>query len=198
MQNLETFWNWFKVNEPELRSLRSPSEPLWDLALDRLHDVDERLWIEMSRPYDGIRDFIVTAQGNPEAFDIAEALVAAAPEMPAWQIIALKPGMGFDFKSDYAGLSLDSREMWFLPLENPGCPGLLGLRIGIPGLEPQPAEDVLDAVLMMLDTGLGERTAATEIRHVEVSTLPPNPESLGYIELPELPEYLRWRARKVN
>jgi len=112
-------------------------------------------------------------------------------------MIALKPAMGFDFKTDYEGLSLDSREMWFLPLERVGAPNFLGLRVGIQGLQPEKRSDVLNAVLMMLDTGLGERRAATEIQHIEVALLPSSPESHGYIELPELPEYLVWKRRKM-
>ncbi|HEX4005644.1 MAG TPA: hypothetical protein VHX60_05690 [Acidobacteriaceae bacterium] len=166
--------------------------------MEQLHCVDERLWIEMSRSSDPTREFIVTAQGNAEAFDIAESLIAAAPEMPGWQMTALKPATGFDFKTESEGLLLDSREMWFLPLENPDLPHSLGLRIGVQDLEPERNADVLNAVLMMLDTGLGERTAAIAIQHVEVSSLPPNPESLGYIELPELSDYLAWRRRKGN
>jgi hypothetical protein len=198
MTNVEAFWNWFKVNEAGLRAALGPSDPLWNLALERLHGIDERLWIELSRPDGHIREFIVTAQGNTAAFDVADALIAAAPEMRGWQMIALKPAMGFDFITEYEDLTLDSREMWFLPLENASAPGSLGLRIGIPGLEPERCSEALDAVLMMLDTGLGERTAATKVQHVEVSPLPPNPESDGFIELPELPDYLAWRARKVN
>ena len=111
-------------------------------------------------------------------------------------MIALKPAKGFDFKTDYEDLSLDSREMWFLPLENPKAPSSLGLRVGIQGLERERNIQALNAVLMMLDTGVGERTAALRIQHVEVGPLPPNHESLGYIELPELPEYLSWKERR--
>ena len=193
---IEGFWKWFRAREPELRSIKGQNDPLWDLALEQLHAVDGRLWIEMSQPGDAVREFIVTAQGKVEAFDIAEALVAAAPGLPKWRMIPLKPAMGFDFKTDYEGLVLDSREMWFLPLESSSQPASLGVRIGIDGLATERNSDALNAVLMMLDTGLGERIAAADIQHVEVTSLPSNPESLGYIELPELAEYLAWRKRK--
>jgi len=57
--------------------------------------------------------------------------------------------------------------------------------------------DAHNAVLMILDTALGERSAARDIQYTEVSELPPHPESLGYIELPELPDYIAWRKRSL-
>jgi hypothetical protein len=35
------------------------------------------------------------------------------------------------------------------------------------------------AVLVILDTGLGERSAALDLQHTEVAELPTDPESLG-------------------
>lgn len=196
---IPSFWNWFRSNRLILRDV-GPDEPLWDRALEQLHLVDERLSFEMSRPTDAfpVRELIVTAQGEADAFEVAEALVAAAPELPGWQVIPLKPAMGFDFKTDYEGASYDPSEMWFLPLESSRLPWSLGLKIGVPGLEPERNANALGAVLIILDTALGERTTALEIDHVEVSPLPSNPESHGYIELTELPDYLTWRRRKMS
>ena len=53
------------------------------------------------------------------------------------------------------------------------------------------------AVLVILDTGLGERSAALDLQHTEVTELPTDPESLGYIELPELADYVAWRKKRL-
>jgi len=42
------------------------------------------------------------------------------------------------------------------------------------------------AVLVILDTGLGERSAALDLQHTELTEMPTDPASLGYIELPDL------------
>jgi hypothetical protein len=195
-ESIRAFWDWFVANEASLRELEDSSEILWDQAVEKLHLVDERLWFEMSHPDGGMREFIVTAQGNVEAFDIAEALIASAPEMQGWKMIPLKPALGFDFKTQYEGMQFDMREMWFMPMSSASHPEAVGLKIGIPGFDPERAQDTLCAVLMMLDTALGERAAQQNLQHVEVSLLPENPEALGYLALPELPEYLAMRKRK--
>ncbi len=197
-QASQLFWNWFTTNERSLRELSNPSEPFWDVALEQLQLVDERLWFELSNRDDEIREFIVTAQGNIEAFDAAQALITAAPVTLGWRLVPLKPAMGFDFKTNYENKIFDPREMWFLPLVRAGHPQFLGLRVGIEGLKPERNADSLNAVLVILDTALDERVAALEIEHVEVSPLPPDPESLGYIELPELSDYISWRKRKIE
>ena len=55
-----------------------------------------------------------------------------------------------------------------------------------------------NAVLVILDTALGERSAALDIQFTEVSGLPPHAESLGYIELPELADYIVWRKKTLS
>jgi hypothetical protein len=51
--------------------------------------------------------------------------------------------------------------------------------------------------LVILDTGLGERSAALDLQHTEVVGAPTDPASLGYIELPELAEYIAWRKKRL-
>jgi hypothetical protein len=53
-------------------------------------------------------------------------------------------------------------------------------------------QDFENAVLAVLDTGLGELRAAEEIGHAEVGDLPAAPADHGWIELRELPQYLDW------
>ncbi len=53
------------------------------------------------------------------------------------------------------------------------------------------------AVLVILDTGLGERSAALDLQHTEVTELPTEPKSQGYIELPELADYIAWRKKRL-
>lgn len=52
-------------------------------------------------------------------------------------------------------------------------------------------------MVVILDTGIGERCAALDIQHTEVTELPTDPASLGYIELPELADYIAWRKKRL-
>ena len=70
------------------------------------------------------------------------------------------------------------------------------MRVGVPNLNQSIERQASNAVAVILDTALGERAAALDIQHLEVSTLPENPKAAGYIELYELPRYIEWRKRK--
>jgi hypothetical protein len=196
-QLVDDFWRWFQLHLADLNALHDPEAPLWDVVVAQLKQVDKHLWFELSSPDAGDREFIITAEGNVDAFAITDTLVARAPKIPGWQFIALKPPMGFDFKTTYEGIEFSPRSMWFLPLESSSRPRDLGLRIGVPNFTSAIERQAKNGVLVILDTALGERTAALGIQHIEVCLLPDLPETKGYIELNELPAYIEWRKRKL-
>ncbi len=193
---IEEFWRWFQTHRSDFDALTDTDAPFWDVAVSQLQRLDEHLWFELSEPIGDFREFIVTAEGHEEAFPLADAIVARAPKISGWQFIALKPPMGFDFKTTYEGISFDPHSMWFLPLDSRSRPEDLGIRIGVPNFTPAIERQAQNAVLVILDTALGERAAALDIQFVDVSTLPDSPDSDGYIELCELPNYIEWRKRK--
>lgn len=195
---VRVFWQWFLDHLSEFNSLSKPDEPFWDLAVEQIKKVDKRLWIELSESGNPVREFIVTAEGHVEAFPVVETLVGLAPSIEGWAFVALKPPMGFTFTTRYEGILFDPGHMWFLPLKSSSQPQDLGLRIGMHGLESIDGNIARNAILVILDTGLGERSAALDIQFTQISELPPNPESHGYIELSELAEYMAWRKRTLS
>lgn len=144
----------------------------------------------------GAREFVITAEGNTEAFPIVDSIIGASPEHQQWEFVGLKPSMGFDFCTTYEGIKFDPRAMWFLPLQSESTPEFLGLRVGVPGYDPKNKRVTENAVLVVLDTALGERSAAEDVQHVEVASLPGNPENDGYIEMPDLPAYIAFVKRR--
>jgi hypothetical protein len=193
---IHEFWIWFQNHEDKFGALVSADDPFWDIAVQRLQRLDRRLWFELSEPDGANREFIVTAEGCSAVFPLVDEIIAKAPQLPGWVFIALKPAMGFDFTTTYEGVRFEPRKMWFLPLENASNPHRLGLRVGIANLTPAIERQANDAVATIIQTGLGERSAALDIQHLEVSALPSNPKSAGYIELNELRSYIEWRRSK--
>jgi len=192
------FWRWFSDHQPEFNYLSKPDEPFWDVAVEQLKKVDKRLWFELSGVSNVPREFVVTAEGKTDAFPMVEELIRLAPPIERWAFVALKPAMGFAFTTRYEGALFEPLDMWFLPLESASKPQDFGMRVGIKGLESMDEQVALNAILVILDTGLGERSAAIDIQYIQVAELPPAPESLGYIELPELADYIAWRKRRQS
>ncbi|MFN7922176.1 MAG: hypothetical protein U0Q16_18885 [Bryobacteraceae bacterium] len=195
---IAAFWSWFSDHRSALAELSDPEESLWDLALGRLKEIDAHLWFELSASANPVREFIITAEGHTPAFHTVELLVEQAPSIAGWVFVALKPPMGFSFVTSYEGMPFDPREMWFLPLESESRPHDLGIRVGIAEFDSLDQRQACNAVLVILDTGLGERSAALDICHVEVAELPADPEPAGYIELCELADYIEWRKTKLG
>jgi hypothetical protein len=195
-KSIDNFWRWFAAHKNDFDVLVESSDPFWDEALRHLQQLDSRLWFELSQPDGNDREFIFTAEGHKDAFPLVDAIIAHAPNISGWQFFALKPPMGFDFVTAYEGIRFDPRSMWFLPLEIPSRPNDFGMLVGVPNFSSEIERQANNAIEVILDTALGEREAALDIQHVEVSALPKNPQDAGYIELYELPQYIEWRKRK--
>jgi hypothetical protein len=196
-QAISEFWSWFASHETSLRAMAGSDDPLWDTALARLRAVHASLAFELSDPVEGVREFVVTAQGNAELFPLVDAMIAAASPRVGWEFVALKPAMGFDFITTYEGVKLDPREMWFMPLTSSSRPADLGVRIAVPGYTPALRSMLENALMMIVDTGIGERSAAMDIQHVDIEAVPEEPAKRGYIELTDLGPYIAWHKRRV-
>ncbi|MCE9553507.1 MAG: hypothetical protein K8T91_09045, partial [Planctomycetes bacterium] len=183
------FWRWFQLHRGNFDAITGAAAPFWDTALGELQRLDKRLRFELSEPMGNTREFIFTVEGHKEAFPLVDNIVVNAPTIPGWHFIALKPPMGFDFKTTYEGINFDPHSMWFLPLESESNAQDLGLRVGVPNFNAAIMRQARNAVLIILDTALGERAAALDIQYLEVAHLPDSPDSSGYIELCELPSY---------
>lgn len=105
--------------------------------------------------------------------------------------------MGVDFVTGYEDVRLSPQEMWFLPMESAEHPHELGLKIYISDYDISKKDTFLQASFQVIDAIFGEKSAALDIRHVEIDRLPENPEKQGLIEFRELPEYIAWRKKQL-
>lgn len=197
-QQITAFWSWLKAHQEELDALESPEHPFWDELLEHLKLVDDGLWFEVSMPGDGERELVITAEGDWELFPLVEAMVSVAPDLDGWEVVALKPAMGFEFGIQYEGLELDPRAMWFQPLIDEDAPEVLGLRVAMPGFDEEQEQSFANGLLVILDTALGEKSAASDVDVIEVCELPEDPQEEGFLPLPELTSYVEWRRSKTT
>ena len=195
MKSPVEFWQWFAAHHHRYEHLDGPDRDVrLDEAIAVLHQVCDGLWLQFGGGPQGPHELVISAEGNVDYFADVQDLVAVAPAIPGWHIIAFKPARGFDFTTSYNGVSVTPASAWFLPLQSPSRPDELGLRIAVPGFDAAWSEEFLYACYIVLDAGLGELRAAQEVQHVEVCAVPASPEEAGYIALAELGGYLDWRA----
>lgn len=176
------FWRLFQRRCGALAQLSSADDPVYDELLEQLQRIDPGLFFEFSAEPDDC-ELIITAEGDRSLFDLVDALVAAAPETPGWRFHALKPKLGFPETAEWEGYEVDIDEVVFLPLSSDD-PDELGLRLLVPGLSADDAENAHNALLRAIDHGLGEREFAEAIQHTEVAPLDaPADEHIPLVEL---------------
>ncbi len=195
MTDPQSFWTWFAENHTRFEQLNQSEqrEELLDELLNRLHEVCPDLYFQIGGKPNQPTELIISAEGNLDYFGEVERLVRQAPEIPNWKIIPFKPAHGFDFVLKYHDIEFDAHQMSFLPLEHPDHPEAIGLRIGHKDYTKEEDQAFVTGTFLLLDTAIGEKSAAMDIDFMEVVTLPDNLEDTGYIELIKLAEYIAWK-----
>jgi hypothetical protein len=190
------FWEWFVKNQNKYLFLNQVEsdvkENLLNEFANQLHKFCENLFFQIGGHPDQTQELIITAEGNIEYFDKVEELINAAPKLKDWNFIAFKPPMEFGFKSTYQNITSDSKDLWFLPLQDSSNPKSLGIRIGFPNYESSKEKEFTFIAFLMLDTILGEKSTALDINYLDVDILPDDPDNNGFIHLSELKDYVTW------
>jgi hypothetical protein len=87
---VSAFWNDFSRLIPDL-SAQPRSRAALESLLDSLRHIDERLYFHLRR-HDKGTDLILSAEGNADLMDLLGELLASAPGMPEWKVIAAYDG----------------------------------------------------------------------------------------------------------
>lgn len=199
----QKFWRWFEDYKAEYFKIDSQNEHhkefLLNELLNELHKYCDKLYFQIggdrTKEY---KELIITAEGNTKYFDEVERLVSCAPYLQGWKVIAFKQPKGVDFVTNYEGLILDPKKMWFLPLNNENYPTMIGIRVCIENYNHKQADHVKDGIYQVIDTMLGEKRFAKDVDYLEFDDLSGyDLENDGLIELIELPEYIDWKKNKV-
>jgi hypothetical protein len=178
-------WGWLTGRLPEVQAMGADAAAE---VLERgVSAIDERLGVEVSDE-GGTRRVVVTAGGDPEAFDAARRMVASAPALPGWEFVALRPAQGFDFEVTVGDMVFDAKELSFQALSSEEAPTQLAIRL----LVPNPwIEEWAELGLRILETGLGEEAAAC-IGYLEIDKREPDSEKVFALE--SLPGWIRRHA----
>jgi hypothetical protein len=185
------FWSWFEANRAALQATK-PDQAV-DMIFPHVHAIDSRIGIEVTldtpRP-----ELVLTAYGNAELFPLVRQIAALAPRYLDWNIVALKPGRGFDFEIHFGDSSVNASQLPFEPLEAGADPQLLGICVFLP-MRKRSEEDWPYFARVILTSGIGDERVS-EIDHIEVGDLENAP--VDPLRLAELEAFLDWRRKKDN
>lgn len=166
-QKTRLFWQWFGTNAARLHRLRSPRARLFQELESKLKHVREQLEVEISgSPGSGQMDLIISAGGQQQLFALVDTLVNAAPRIPGWTIHALRPALGDDAEIDYEGIRLSTTDLYFRVLGSKAARPMQ-IELSITGDVPG-SESAREGALLLTESTVGERAAATVLEIVEV------------------------------
>jgi hypothetical protein len=146
----QDFWKWFILHEAELFNFEADQERIFGQLAAELRKIDPDLVFEFG-PKDAKREFVVSAGGIRRAFSSVSALVAAAPRLERWEIVAFRPRRPA-FVIALGAKRIDPHDVQASLLHDGRNVGIL---LFIPGFNEDDA-DWKQLGYLMLDNALGE------------------------------------------
>lgn len=172
----DAFWKWFQASSDELHAVPfapySPDDIRWELdrQLSRIH---KDLTFEFGPDIDGVREFILSAEGTKDAFPSVQILAGSAPDLPGWKVIAFRPAAGWDLTFSLLGMRMSADDLWF---ESDVYDGKADVVIYIrKSLMDENYDTAGRLFFLILDHGLGEYIVATRIGYIDLQPLPDEP-----------------------
>lgn len=188
------FWRRFSEKSTELAVADSANCPVYDQLLAALQEIHGGLFFEFCTGEDE-NELIVSAEGDTSLFPLVREIVAAAPAIDGWEVIALKPKIGMPVTAQWKDFTVHTDDVVFGPLERERSSDL-GLRMYVPGLAPERVDDAHSALLRALDHALGEEQFAMCVQFTEVVPLPGDADVNDFIPLRDVDAFIDWRERK--
>lgn len=181
---LRQFWHWFKQNEDMVFHFERNQEHALDSFAAALAGVSPNLTFEIGPAKNGIRDLVISADGIKSAFPFVEALVAAAPALPRWELIAFRPRRKLGMGVSLAGRRVKPEDVEFCLLSN----GLeLGVYLFLPDYSEEEKRIWGQIGYLLLDEALGEYDVETKLGPIKFFHASAYPDSARR-PLPDLPE----------
>jgi hypothetical protein len=190
---LEAFWSHIESNAALLASMISVEDDAFESALQNLQKIHADLYLVIGNSPLG-RELIITAEGDSALFSLVDEIVSAAPQIPGWKIIALKPRCGFAEFAKWNEVHIAIQDVYFEPFELAG--GGLGIRLLIPQCDATTAKEAKLALIQAMEFALGERAFAHEVLYVELGEK--NSSIDNDIPLAQLEEYIAWRNKRLG
>ena len=193
----DTFWAWFQTQAAAFHHAVITQEKIdtdffdpLSASLDRMH---EGIYFLAGEAEAGVAELILTADGVYRNFAFIEDLVAAAPKLPAWRFVALKPACAIDgFGINMNGLVYSDDTLHFYVREDAKCPQVVDV-VMVHSDATATEEQLTSGVYVYLDNLLGEWVAVTQIDQMQIINQQQLPANQTLQPMADLAPYLHRR-----
>jgi len=116
MNNIQNFWTWFQSRCDYIyKNLEIDTDNIAFEITEHLKAVNDDLAFEIPLDFDSdLREFIISADGLIELFDLVSDLVVNAPKLNNWKITAFRPRLHQrNQRIDLDGITMDYHDVFF-------------------------------------------------------------------------------------
>ena len=181
----QEFWRWFEKNIDTLNKFEPGMEGVLNSISEVLSNYNPNLAYEISQPVNGVREFVISAEGVIDEFQSVIDLYEARPELEGWEVIAFRPRVALDYSIEFSGQELNPEDLWIYWREEEGYFDLI---VYFPNYTEEERNTFVEAAYILLDMAIGEYYVAAGIRYIDHQQLPDNPEENGLIPFKSLPD----------
>jgi hypothetical protein len=159
------FWTWFAAHQAEVAKVQHADEPIAEDLARELHKVDDDLVFELGVKAEP-RELIISADGIQRVFPAVKRVVAAAPAIPGWRVIAFRPrhGEGFAIALE-DGTKLSNDEVSFRVEGSED--GKLDVALYLKSAKAV-SKPMQQAMYLQLDSLLGEYDVETKLGGIDI------------------------------
>lgn len=189
-RNPRRFWKWFERHEQEfLETDKNNYQRVYNKIYKCLEKFNPYLGFEIiANSIDGKREFVVTANGNSDLFDIVYLLIDTAPNKlkDRWIFTALRQPTVEEVIIHFENKTISSKDIFYELEESETEQGKIDIFVYITGLvygNDKLEEFILETMINILDVVIGEYTNATRISElilVEKGELD-NPKNISHL-----------------
>lgn len=181
---LRQFWHWFEQNEDMVFHFERDQKHALDSIDAALTKVSSNLTFEIGPIKNGARDLVISADGIKSAFPSVEALVAAAPALSRWKLVAFRPRRKLVMDVSLAGKSVKPKDVEFCLLSNGQE---LGIYLFFRDYSEEDARTWGQIGYLLLDEAPGEYDVETKLGPIKFFHASAHPD-YERSPLPKLPE----------
>lgn len=160
-----SFWQWFLTHEDALYHFEDHEEELLPETLEQIQKIHEDMVFEIGPEIDGVREFVVSANGSKEAFTDVIQLVKQAPDLDRWEIVAFRQRKDvFDMEIQIDDIIITPADIQFAyEIEK----DRLNLRIYVTELDAED-EKTYHLVFLLLDNIIGEYDVEMKVGTIDI------------------------------
>lgn len=185
---IKSFWNTFELCESNYEWGKTPSDMDSLLVTTALAKINPDISIECS--LQGAENILViTADGDSSLFPVVDAVVAQAPEIPAWKILALRPPKDFTAAATWRDYTVNLTDVYFKPIDAADG-SFTGIEFVVRGLSKDDTASCYLALKSASETALGERRYVQAMKTTLIISMPADADISKYTPMTALDSYL--------